>query len=266
MIKLITCDLDGTLFDNKKNISKENIATIKNLKITKFVVASGRPIEGIIPVIKALGLETSNNYSICYNGAIVIENDTKSIIYKKYIDGYTVKLIYKEAIRLGVNFHAFMEDGTLITNEKNPYTQVEEKINHLDARVVDILSIDDNALFLKCMMVSSEEQLDRIRQLINPTIAKLTTINRSSKIFLEFLNNEASKGMALLFLANYLNIDLSETMAIGDADNDKSMLLKAKEAVAMENSFPEILAIASYITASNEHSGVSKAILHFDTK
>ena len=43
MIKLCTIDLDGTLFDNQKNISKANIEAIKQAKINgaKIVIATG---------------------------------------------------------------------------------------------------------------------------------------------------------------------------------------------------------------------------------
>lgn len=266
MIKLITCDLDGTLFDSKKNISPENKQTIMSLKETKFIVASGRPIEGVMPVNKALNLFGPGHYTICYNGALIIENDTLKPIFEKYINGKMVKKVFKEALRLNTNFHAFKKDGTLVTNEKNPYTAVEEKINQLEAQIVDFNEIDDNELFLKCMMVSSEENLNEIRSQIDEELANEVTINRSAKIFLEFLNKEANKGMALCFLANYLNISMDETMAIGDADNDRTMLLAASQGVAMQNSFESILNIASYITDDNEHSGVSKAILHFDCR
>lgn len=266
MIKLITCDLDGTLFDSKKDISIENQNTIKALKETMFVVASGRPIEGVIPVNETLDLIKPNHYTICYNGALVIENVSLKPIFERYLSGKIVKTIFKEALRLNTNFHAFTKDGRLLTNEKNPYTAVEEKINRLNAEIVDIFEIADDEQFLKCMMVSSEERLTEIRPQINPEIARMVNINRSSKIFLEFLNKEANKGKALIFLANYLNIPIDETMAIGDADNDRSMLEISPNSVAMKNSFESILSLASYITDDNEHSGVAKAILHFDCR
>lgn len=266
MIKLITCDLDGTLFDKIKNISAENIETIASLKETKFVVASGRPIEGVIPVIKTLGLEKKEQYTACYNGGVIIENDTKKVIFKKTITGEMIKRIFHDGLKHGSNFHAFRADGSLITNEKNPYTQVEENINKIEASVVDIDSISDNEEFIKCMLVSNEENLDRIMPIIDSSITSELTMVRSSKIFLEFLNRDANKGKALEFLANHLNIKMEETMAIGDADNDKSMLIAAGVGVAMKNSFDCLFEVADYITADNEHSGVAKAIKHFDTK
>lgn len=55
-IKLIACDLDGTLLNAKKEITKENIDTIKDLKDALFVVATGRPLDGIKSINEQLGL------------------------------------------------------------------------------------------------------------------------------------------------------------------------------------------------------------------
>lgn len=49
-------------------------------------------------------------------------------------------------------------------------------------------------------------------------------------------------------------------MAVGDNLNDKSMLERAGVAVAMENALPELKDIATFVTDSNENSGVAKAI------
>ena len=80
---------------------------------------------------------------------------------------------------------------------------------------------------------------------------------------MEFLNKNSDKGKALLMLAKYLNIKDDETMAIGDAGNDLSMILKAHVGVAMANAFKEVLDNANYITTSNEDDGVAKAINKF---
>lgn len=261
-IKLILCDLDGTLLDNNKNVSDENINTIKSLKNAKFVIATGRPIEGVLKYTKLLGLNQS--YSLCYNGGLIIENSTNNIIHSSVISGKIVKEIYQLAISNNLNFHAFLKNGELVTNEKNEYTAVEEKINNINAKIIDFNSISDDEQFIKCMIVSSKENLDNII----PNIPKKyqTTVNmvRSSNIFLEFLNKDINKGLGLKILASYLNINLDETMAIGDADNDKAMLELAGVGVAMENRFPILDKYADFITKSNEESGVAYAIKHYN--
>ena len=260
MIKLILCDLDGTLFDKNKNISDGNIKAIRSLKETKFVVATGRPISGAMSVASTLGLDSPGNYTVCYNGALIVENKTLKPIYKRTIPGSFVKKAFKAGMEFGTNFHAFLADGTLVTNEKNPYTAVEERLNHLDAKVIDVTKIDDNEQFLKCMLVGDKELLDHVMENVPQEFLEETNMVRSAGIYLEFLNKECNKGYSLLFLQEYLNLETSETMAIGDAHNDKYMLEVAGTAVAMKNSFPCLFEVATFVTDDNESSGVAKAI------
>ena len=63
--------------------------------------------------------------------------------------------------------------------------------------------------------------------------------------------------------AQILNIPLEETMAIGDAENDRSMLEVAGLAIAMGNAVPEIVAVADYQTSTNDAHGVAVALEKF---
>lgn len=265
MIRICTIDLDGTLFDSKKNISKENKAaiTLAKEKECKIVIASGRPIHGIVPVLEELKLFQEEDYVICYNGAKIFNTKSGDAIYTSTISGKVVKEIYQESKRLGLYFHAFRENEQLITDQMNPYTDVEIKINHIQATIVDPMMIADEERFLKCMIVGPEDGITEGMKHLNPIFYEQYCVVRSSHIFLEILNPTTNKGTALSALASYLNVPLKETMAIGDAGNDLEMILKAGIGVAMENAFPEVKKAATYVTASNEASGVAKAIQKF---
>ena len=52
-------------------------------------------------------------------------------------------------------------------------------------------------------------------------------------------------------------------MAIGDAENDRSMLEVAGLAIAMGNAVPEIVAVADYQTSTNDAHGVAVALEKF---
>ncbi|MGO1281047.1 MAG: HAD-IIB family hydrolase, partial [Leuconostoc mesenteroides] len=77
---------------------------------------------------------------------------------------------------------------------------------------------------------------------------------------LEFINKKASKGNALAALAQSLNIDIEDTMAIGDQENDYSMIERAGLGVAMGNAIEKIKTIADIETATNNDSGVARAL------
>lgn len=268
MIKLVTIDLDGTLFDKNKNISKENKKAILDAKKLgcKIVIATGRPISGVTPVLNELGLTTNDDYVIVYNGAKIYNVGTKEMIFSSTIDGKTVKELYNESINLGVHFHAFRKNEELITPKHNPYTDIEARLNNLEDKLYDFNLINDNDEFLKAMMVDNDENITRIIPEVNKYFTENYSMVRSSKIFLEFLNKNTHKGHALEALANHLNIDIKDTMAIGDAGNDLPMIISAGLGVAMENAFPEIKEYADVITLDNEHSGVAHAINKFVLK
>ena len=265
MIKMIAIDLDGTLFDDHKNISKENIEAIRYAKSkgVKVVITTGRPIKGVIDVLEKLDLTSEEDYVIVYNGCKILNVKTGEVISSSTINGKIVKELYEESKILNTDIHAFRIDEELITPKHNPYTDVEASINHIEDHEFDFNKIKDDDLFIKCMLVSEQDNLSNAMQNVNEKFYTEYSMVRSATIFLEFLNKESDKGKAVKILADYLNIKLDEVMAIGDANNDISMIKVAGVGVAMENAFEEVFEYANYVTDSNENSGVGKAIMKF---
>jgi hydroxymethylpyrimidine pyrophosphatase-like HAD family hydrolase len=70
----------------------------------------------------------------------------------------------------------------------------------------------------------------------------------------------ASKGAALLALAERLGIPAAETFAIGDGLNDISMLTAAGVSVAMAGAPPSVRAAARFVTTSNDEEGFARAL------
>ena len=266
MIKIVTIDLDGTLLDKDKNITFKNKAAIAKCHDlgVKIVVATGRPLNGVTPILKELGLTTTSDYVIIYNGSKIVNVGTNEIISSSTIKGSMVKEIYEESKRLGLDIHAFRKNEELITPKHNPYTDVEYKINHIEDHIFDFNKIDDNDDFIKCMIVASEDNITWAMREVDKRFSTENSMVRSSKIFLEFLHRGVEKGSALKSLASYLNVKMDETMAIGDAGNDITMIKAAGIGVAMKNAFPEVLEIADYITENdNNNSGVAEALNKF---
>jgi hydroxymethylpyrimidine pyrophosphatase-like HAD family hydrolase len=73
-----------------------------------------------------------------------------------------------------------------------------------------------------------------------------------------------SKGEAILWLADYLNIPHNQTMAFGDSMNDESMILKAEHGVAMANALEHIKNVANYVTLKdNNNDGIADFLEQF---
>lgn len=265
MIRLVTIDLDGTLFDDNKIISERNKLAIKKARElgVYIVIATGRPFNGVLPVLEELGLTSENDYCIIFNGAKIFNVKTKETIFSSSINGLDAYDLFNEANRLGTHYQAFDNNQTLLTRDHNPYTDVEASLNHIKDNLYDFTQCKKEDEFIKCMMVDNEETLDRVVKEINPIFKEKYSMVRSSQIFLEFLNKSTNKGNALVALAKYLNIDIEDTMAIGDQDNDLSMIEASGFGVCMDNGIDEVKAKADYITLDNESSGVAYAIEKF---
>lgn len=69
-----------------------------------------------------------------------------------------------------------------------------------------------------------------------------------------------SKGSALRFLCQKLNLTSENLMAIGDEENDLSMIKYAGVGVAMGNAVPAVKQVAQVITEDCDHDGVAKII------
>ncbi len=87
-MKLIALDLDGTLFNNKSQISKENIKAIKEATAAgiNVVISTGRPFGGLpFEAIKDTGIR----YAITANGSAIYEIDTKKCLYENCLSDET---------------------------------------------------------------------------------------------------------------------------------------------------------------------------------
>ncbi|MDF5496489.1 HAD-IIB family hydrolase, partial [Vibrio parahaemolyticus] len=133
MYKLIALDMDGTLLNSDKAISEENkqaIAKAREAGVT-VVLASGRPLEGMQDKLDELNIHSDRDFVLYYNGSMVKNVGTNDIIHQQIIDGKAAKLVARKAEELGAYVHAFSQVHGLITNEHNPYTDIEAKINGL---------------------------------------------------------------------------------------------------------------------------------------
>jgi Cof subfamily protein (haloacid dehalogenase superfamily) len=264
MYKMIAVDMDGTLLKHDKTISDETLRAIKlaRSKGVKLVLATGRPIEGIEKYLEELDLINIDDYAISYNGVIVQNTLTKEIISRKTIAIEDLDYLFQLSKNIGVNFHAFTNEG-LIAPNMSKYTIHECEINNLQAKIVDFNTLDKNTEVFKFMMIGEEDELDEATKNLPKEVFEKYTVVRSAFCFLEFINKECNKGESIKTLANHLAIDISDVICIGDAGNDLHMIKYAGLGVAMGNAYPEVKEVADYITKTNEDDGVAHVIHKF---
>jgi hypothetical protein len=128
---------------------------------------------------------------------------------------------------------------------------------------LDFESLEDNHAIVKAMIVDEPDRLDAAIAQLPSFLHDKFTIVKSADFFLEFLNPNSNKGLAVKKLAESLNIPQEKVMCIGDAGNDRHMVKYAGLGVAMGNAMAETKEVADYITDTNDENGVANAIRKF---
>ena len=261
-IKLVAIDIDGTLVNNNREITPEVFGAIQKAKAAgvKIVIATGRPLLGVKNILESLNLLDAGDYVITYNGALVQATATgeafidEPLTYDDYVD------IEMESRRLKTPLHSITM-STIYTHNRNisKYSINEAYITGLPLKYRTAEEMAKHEI-IKMMYIDEPEKLDETITKLPQRFKERYTIVKSTPFYLEILNKNASKGLAVQHLAEKLGISHEETMAIGDEENDRSMLEAVGNPVVMANGNPELKKIAKYITKSNEASGVAHAI------
>lgn len=262
-IKLVAIDIDGTLLNEKREITQEVKAAIASAveKNVAIVLCTGRPLPGVKNQLNELGLYQDNDYVITYNGALVQQTKSGKIIARHGLTYEDFLEIEVMARRVGSHLHS-IDDQTIYTTNRDisPYTVHEAFLVNMPLKYRTTDEMTPDMSIVKMMMIDEPAILDAAIARLPQTFREKYTTVKSSPFYFEILNKEASKGAAVANLAQHLGIKQEEIMAIGDNENDLSMIEYAGLGVAMGNAVPLIKEVANVVTATNDEHGVAEAI------
>lgn len=249
--KILFSDMDGTLLKTDKSISHETKEALDRYVAAggRLVLTSGRPPESIIEVAKNLGIYYPNSYLIAYNGAMVYDCEKKTPIHKTTISREDVSLAEREAQKRGIHIHTY-EGNRVVSHKKDAEIMFYTTYVHMDIQYMDDYSkeLSEEPMKMIAIDLGDHQKLEEFQAAIQPPLEGRVQVLFSTPKYLEFLPLDAGKGNAITFLATYLNTSLSETVAIGDEENDISMIQAAGLGIAMKNGNEHTKACADIIT------------------
>ncbi|MFT4246698.1 MAG: sugar-phosphatase [Pseudomonas sp.] len=263
MIDLIAIDLDGTLLDAGHAISPRvrNAIAAARAQGVRVVLATGRPFSGAWRYLQELDLTGDTDYCICFNGTVVQAVGSGECI-AEFALGFDDYLYCEQLAReLGVHFQALDGSGIFTANaDISPYTVLDAHLSNAPLRYRAVAEMDPALRFRKLMMVDTPQVLDAAIPRLPARLKQRYAVLKSAPYFLEIFDARAGKGPALEQLTRRLGIAREQVMAIGDHENDLSMLAFAGVSVAMGNAIPAVKAAALHQTAANTEDGVALAI------
>lgn len=264
--KMIVTDMDGTVLGTDNNITEDNKIALKKAEDMgiKVVFATGRFhesakvhidfLEEKMPIISSNGSIIKNPITdeVLYCNSIAKD---KCIQIIDILDKYNLKYqIYTDEIVLQ-KYDTEEEKQIIIDFIKKVFSDKCEIIFKKDLKK----SIKNkNILKFNLMELDRVELIDTVRTDLNKIDG--IEITSSWKNNLEIMAKGSTKGKAVEFLSNLLNINMEEIIAFGDNYNDVSMIEVVGTGVAMGNAEEGVKNIADYVTDTNSESGVAKAI------
>jgi HAD superfamily hydrolase (TIGR01484 family) len=238
--KLVALDMDGTLLNEEKLISKENREAIfAALEAGVSVIFStGRGVQSALPYAIELGLETP---IVSVNGSEVWKAPGE-LLSRHILSAELVRTLHEIAVENDVWWWAYAVEGMF---------NAEKWVEHLDS--VEWLKF---GYYTEDMAV-----LSKIRSQVEAW--GTLEITNSHPCNIELNPKGVSKASGLEEVCKLLGISMSEVIAMGDSENDITMIRAAGLGVAMGNAQDGVKIIADLITVTNEEHAVAKIIKEY---
>ncbi len=249
-------DLDGTLLDKfTKKISKKNIEAIKKQQQKcPVIISTGRSYEKKVKkIMKLLDIK----YAICQNGAVVADNQgniLRNITLDRNQSDEIVKIV--KEVRLGFTINSeflIYTDHWLWATLRFLWRKKWKRINKFsfDDKPINKVVI---AGYLK------KKKVWALADKISKTITHASVKTSGGDKVIEITNDEATKGTASNFIAKLLNINIRNTVHIGDSENDSTTIEFVGALIAMKNSSQKLFDKATHIGPNHKRSGVYKIL------
>ena len=261
--KLLVLDVDGTLLNDEREISKRTLASLPKVQQmgVRIVLASGRPTYGLMPLAKTLELGNYGGFVLSYNGCQIIKAQNGEILFERRINPEMLPYLEKKARKNGFAIFTYHDDTLITDSPDNEYIKNEALLNNLKIIREDEFSTAIDFAPCKCMLVSDKEKaLIGLEQHWEKRLAGTLDAFRSEPYFLEVVPCGVNKANTLGALLEHLGVTREEVIAVGDGVCDVTMLQLAGMGVAMGHSQDSVKVCADYVTASNEEDGVALAV------
>ncbi len=274
MYRFVAVDVDGTLLNSAHELTervRRAVSAVRRQDVT-VCLATGKLLRSIQPLID--DLELAGPHITC-NGAVITDlrppeartPAVPDLTWSQPLSPNEIRqalaAIRTHAPDLGV---AWYTTEAIFTDA--PYGRLDSILRaYREPTVRHVATLDPQRATLpppvKLLLTGSPERLARLRADITPLIGETLEVISTTADFLECMSRSVSKGAALRRVTEQLGIPRDEVMALGDGENDISLIESAGMGVAMGNAIPALAQRARMLTASNDADGVALALERF---
>jgi len=256
---MLAVDLDGTLLRSDLTVSARNRAAIANLLAmgVQVVFATGRTYSSAA-WYAALWPDYTLWIAAC-NGAIIRPADGGSPVQERIIPLPVARQFADWAQQEGFYLKTYVDDLLLVPKA------VEETWSFSESRRMSFQEVGDVAKALKkgpakMVIIDTPDRIAAREAGIVRLWGGVLEITSSTPDCLEFTAAGVSKGSALKFLTQRLNIEPNRVAAIGNERNDLSMIDWAGYGGAVANAPSSVRKTARVVVGDHDDDGVAEFI------
>jgi len=258
--RLVALDLDGTLLGPNLEVhprDREAIAAAQAAGV-HVTLATGRAFPPTREFARDLGIATP---LICHQGGLIQDPQTGEVLFEAAIP----EDLYVEAVALaeaqGLDFSAYAGNEIFLRELRHP-PEFYERWFALPRRLVrDLRKLPHPPN--KFLITAEPEEADRIEAEWKAHFDGRLQIVRSHPLFVEGTPLGVSKGDALARLARHLGVPREAVIAVGDNDNDRSMIRWAGLGAAVATAPEDLKAEADVVAPPQSEGGVAWVMERF---
>lgn len=275
MIRAILLDIDGTLANDRKEITPKTREALLKAQENgiRLALASGRPDQGLVKYAKILEMEKHHGIFVCYNGAKVMDCESGEVYFNQAMSIEEAKAVLEHMKKFKVSpivskgEYMYTNDvySGFLKRNGDPINIIEYESRsngYLLAEKRDLAAFVDFPVEKILNAGEPDYMKDHYEEMMEPFRDTLSCMF-TSPVYFEFTARGVDKAKAIDTAFRKMGYEPSELMAFGDAQNDLSMLKYAGIGVAMGNAVEEVREAADYITLSNNDDGIAAALTDY---
>ncbi len=273
MGKIIFIDVDGTLLNYENKLPKSAEAAIKSARKNghRVYICTGRSRAEVYPYLWDIGLDGM----IGGNGSYV--EDEGNVVMHQLISKEQAKHIVDWLLDRKLEFYLESNNGLFASENfetrgepvMQEYSRRKGKENANKLTVKDIYPemiyggelYRDDLNKVSFILESYQDHLDSIAEFPDLKPGTWGGVGEIA-LFGDLGVKDITKANAINHLLVYLDADLEDTIAFGDAKIDIPMLEYCKVGVAMGSGGDEIKSMADYVTDGVDEDGLYNAFVH----
>ncbi len=256
-IKLVACDVDGTLVDSGKRLPPGFPEAVRKLRArgVRFVIASGRQYYN---VLKTFDVVKDDIDILSDNGAMLLDRDGAY---------FTSPLAADDVSAVCAAVASLPTVSVLLAGVRAAYMRAAtpfctgEVVRYYERLVIapDAFRLAKEDVVCKIALFDDESSAKNLVPALAPFADHLTP-SLSGDHWLDIMNLGIDKGSGLRILLDRFGVKPEECMAFGDYDNDIEMLRACGESYAMANATDAVKSVCRHEAPSNDEAGVMQVL------